>query len=768
MQGLAEDRGTVLAIQGHTGTGKSRLLRELQALAEGRGVPMYVGRTQPFGERPLTALREVVAQALGFDPDADAAVVRSGLERLAVLPLDDAERGAIAALCGLTNTESTARELLVRSVAHLMKEVASDKAVILAFEDVDQLHAIEQQIVAELARHVAAAPVLVLLTTRDRLPAPFGEPETIVLGSLARGDQEALIADLVGVRRVASELMDLVFRTAEGNPLYIEAVVKALQGEGGIVLDGDTARMVAPEREPGLPPGLDALIAARIDALDLASRGALQIAATIGSSFSLALLAESAGLDDPRPLLDNLVRHGLVASDGNREEGRYAFTSHLVLEVVRRSILGVQRRDFHRMVADGIERLFKDHPSPTARAAEHCARGPLSRRRETREPSRRSVAPAAALERAAEVWIGNRLIRDADAGVDPRRHARRRLRAQERREVWALLGTRSEPPATAVGARHRGRRSVTPRSRRGRCSRWVGSHVGGQDVDGAHAPARRSRRRRIDRGARRSVQALEVLGARVRRGRWIERTATTRRRLDWADAGRRSPRVRSLGLAGRHIRVGDELAAMELLLRAKGKAEGAGDRILVGRIVNNIGIVHLQAGRYPAALEEFRQALEIREGLGYRLGVIINLHNIGDAYMRMGDEARAWASFDKSRALANEANWERGVVMNEAFLAYLEGGRSGQTDDAATDRLRQALERARALSDAETEVTAGWLLGLHLRNLGSESEAKEAFEQALVLARRIEDLAMIRIIEGSLAGGTRRTSRSEPDDTLRV
>jgi tetratricopeptide (TPR) repeat protein len=147
--------------------------------------------------------------------------------------------------------------------------------------------------------------------------------------------------------------------------------------------------------------------------------------------------------------------------------------------------------------------------------------------------------------------------------------------------------------------------------------------------------------------------------------------------------------------------------------------------------------------------------------------VIINLHNIGDAYLRMGDEARAWASFDKSRTLANEANWERGVVMNEAFLAYLEGGRSGQTDDAATDRLRQALERARALSDAETEVTAGWLLGLHLRNLGTESEAKEAFEQALVLARRIEDLAMIRIIEGSLAGA-RRPTRSEPDDTLRV
>jgi serine/threonine protein kinase/tetratricopeptide (TPR) repeat protein len=777
MQGLAEDRGTVLAIQGHTGTGKSRLLRELQALAEGRGVPMYVGRTQPFGERPLTALREVVAQALGFDPEGDATVVRAGLERLAVLPLDDAERGAIAALCGLTKSEplASSRELLVRSVAHLMKELASDKAVILAFEDVDQLHAVEQQIVAELARHVAASPVLVLLTTRDRLPPPLGDLETIVLGSLARADQEALIADLVGVRRVSAELMDLVFRTAEGNPLYIEAVVKALQGEGGIILDGETARMVAPEREPGLPPGLDALIAARIDALDAASRGALQIAATIGSSFSKALLAESAGLDDPRPLVDNLVQHGLVASDGTREEGRYAFTSHLVLEVVRRSILGVQRRDFHRMVADGIERLFEDHLEPHRQAlAEHCAYG--GRFLDAARHASRAgdfLRRQQLLERAAEVWDrGIGWIRDAqDAGVDAQActlgEALLRLKSGE---VWALLGN----PQRATGHLQLAldiAEEIKDAEIEARALLALGRlymSAGKSSMARMHLEAAIQAAEDRPWGQEVAVQALEALGMLAYdAGDVHESDRHYEEALDWADADQALAARALLGLAGRHIRVGDELAAMELLLRAKAKAEEASDRILVGRIVNNIGIVHLQAGRYPEALEEFRQALEIREGLGYRLGVIINLHNIGDAYMRMGDEARAWASFDKSRTLANEANWERGVVMNEAFLAYLEGGRSGQTDDAATDRLRQALERAHALSDAETEVTAGWLLGLHLRNLGSESEAKEAFEQALVLARRIEDLAMIRIIEGSLAGA-RRPTRSEPDDTMRV
>jgi class 3 adenylate cyclase/tetratricopeptide (TPR) repeat protein len=775
MQGLAEDRGTVLAIQGHTGTGKSRLLRELQLLAEGRGVPMYVGRTQPFGERPLTALKEVVAQALGFDPDGEAQVVRAGLERLAVLPFDDAEREAIQALCGLSSADAMAssRELLVRSVAHLMKELASDKAVILAFEDVDQLHALEQQIIADVARDVAASPVLVLLTTRERLPAPFGDPTTLALGSLSRGDQESLIAELVGVPRVAPELMGLVFRTAEGNPLYIEAVVKALQGEGRIVLDGDTARMTAPERDPGLPPGLDALIAARIDALDLASRGALQIAATIGSSFSTALLAESAGLDDPRPLVDNLVRHGLVAADG---EGRYAFTSHLVLEVVRRSILGVQRRDFHRMVADGIERLFEDHLEPHRLAlAEHCAYG--GRFLDAARHASRAgdlLRRQQLLERAAEVWDrGIGWIRDAqDAGVDAQActlgEALLRLKSGE---VWALLGN----PQRATGHLQLAL-DIAEEIKDAEIEARALLALGRLYMSAAKSPMARMHLEAAiqaaeDRpwGQEVAVQALEALGMLAYdAGDVNESDRHYEEALDWADEDQALAARALLGLAGRHIRVGDELAAMELLLRAKAKADGAGDRILVGRIVNNIGIVHLQAGRYPEALEEFRTALEIREGLGYRLGVIINLHNIGDAYMRMGDEARAWASFDKSKALANEANWERGVVMNEAFLAYLEGGRAGQTDDAATDRLRLALERARALSDAETEVTAGWLLGLHLRNLGSESEARETFEQALVLARRIEDLAMIRIIERSLTGAIRPHFESSNGTGLRL
>jgi tetratricopeptide (TPR) repeat protein len=94
-------------------------------------------------------------------------------------------------------------------------------------------------------------------------------------------------------------------------------------------------------------------------------------------------------------------------------------------------------------------------------------------------------------------------------------------------------------------------------------------------------------------------------------------------------------------------------------------------RILLGRILNNIGIAHLNEGRNNEALDEFRRALSVRQGLGYRVGEVVNLHNMGDTWLRIGDVARAYASFEQSRELARDCGWERGTVMNDVFLAYL-------------------------------------------------------------------------------------------------
>jgi tetratricopeptide (TPR) repeat protein len=162
--------------------------------------------------------------------------------------------------------------------------------------------------------------------------------------------------------------------------------------------------------------------------------------------------------------------------------------------------------------------------------------------------------------------------------------------------------------------------------------------------------------------------------------------------------------------------------------------------VLLGRIINNLGIAALDEGRPADALAEFRRALELRRGLGYRPGEVINLHNIGDALLRLGDLGRSWAAFEQSRDLARDCGWERGVVLNEVYLHYLRGLRG---DDVVAD-LEAAASNANRLGERESAYVARW----HLTRLNRDDPG------ALDLAAEAEGAgfaSLANLIRGAVA-----------------
>ena len=186
---------------------------------------------------------------------------------------------------------------------------------------------------------------------------------------------------------------------------------------------------------------------------------------------------------------------------------------------------------------------------------------------------------------------------------------------------------------------------------------------------------------------------------------------------------------------------------MKLLEEARNRAESAGDPLLYGRILNNLGILQTESGCYDEALELFRQALKIREGLDYRLGAVINLHNIGDVHMRLGDDARAWAAFKKSHELAVASGYEHGEVMNEAYLAFLEG-QQGEGDPE--QRLLNVLTRADRIGQHETRVNARWFLGKHRMGLGDLEGARNIWEEGLAVAADLNSPQLARELQVAL------------------
>ncbi|MDP6935278.1 MAG: tetratricopeptide repeat protein, partial [Myxococcota bacterium] len=159
---------------------------------------------------------------------------------------------------------------------------------------------------------------------------------------------------------------------------------------------------------------------------------------------------------------------------------------------------------------------------------------------------------------------------------------------------------------------------------------------------------------------------------------------------------------------------------------------------------------HYAAERYEDALECFRSAIESRHGIGYRPGEVVNLHNIGDVYFRIGEYSRAWASFSRSRDLASEMGWQGGVTMNDIFITYLDGTR--YRDSESIERMRRVVNPADGSVEPDVHLTARWLLGRLLVELGETEEGRAVLEQALYDARELQDGIRNKDIRMALEG----------------
>lgn len=770
---LGDGRSSVVSVRGAAGTGKTRLLRELRDLAKARGVPVYTGRAIPYGSHGAgTFLKELVADILNITGAEGEAELRAQLSRLAQLGLSEADRGVLHALFaveagGRRLGPSTSR--LPRVARTVVQKLAEQQPAIVAVEDLQHLRPEEVALLAELIRGAQDHPVLFVLTGRQPLPGVLGSPDwEVALGPLSTTDQRALVtgwlaSQLGDVERVCPDLMGLLAKRAQGNPLYLEAMVDALLRGERVAVDDGRARLKADEATIQLPPGLDGLIQARIDALAPGLKELLQLAAIVGTEFSASLLAASLQVDDVQPSLAVLEARGLLQRAADQTDN-WRFGNLFVWEAVRQSTVDARRRDLHGMVADG---LLATRPGGlgTVREtlAEHCAgAGRFVQAAEHIQAagddlaSQQLMAEAGARWDRAVGWLGA-ARRSGSSDVSVHLEADLRIKAGA---AWSIAGDPNraelhlqvalelaeEGAGSEVEARAQLELGQLYRTQ-GRLEiarlhfEFAVSTAQGWLEAGAWA-------REVAVGA---LSGLGLLSYDIGENNAAEAVLTQARELAGSDDALLARVLHGLSL--RPVREGDEAAALALLSEARQAATAADDRILLGRVINNLGIVHYGAGRYPSALECFRESLRLREGLGYRNGVAINLHNIGDVHLRVGERARAWAAFSKSHALCADASWERGVVMNEVFLAWLEleEAPNEAAFRARLGRLEAATRQARTLSDPETALTGARLHGLALVGRGDTDGAMRVLTEALAEAEDLDARPLVREIKDTLA-----------------
>jgi oligopeptide transport system substrate-binding protein len=177
----------------------------------------------------------------------------------------------------------------------------------------------------------------------------------IDLGPLGDADGE-LLAALVAPATLPAELERRVLQAAEGNPFFLEELVRSLADVGALVRTEDGWRFDhAVEVE--VPPTVEKAILARLDRLSAPARSLVAAASALGRTFALPLLEGVLG-EIPDDALHELQRLGLLRQSRRWPQPEYRFRHALIQETAYRTLLAEQRRKLHRLAAEWLEERY--------------------------------------------------------------------------------------------------------------------------------------------------------------------------------------------------------------------------------------------------------------------------------------------------------------------------------------------------------------------------------------------------------------------------